>query len=73
MFSFTKLVTLIAIIAAVWTVFRWVERLQTSRRAAARRDRVSRLVTHDTVRCPTCGVYTPTACARPDCPLARPH
>ena len=69
MFSLTKLLFLIAVIAAVWVGFRWYQRLEQT--GALKRRRTDRIAPQDTVRCLACGVYVTrgsTPCARADCP-----
>jgi uncharacterized protein len=83
MFSLSKLVVLIAAVAAVWYGFKYVTRLQLEReRKAEARDRVERRrearargtepSAEDMVQCPACKAYVPAKgarnCGRPDCP-----
>jgi uncharacterized protein len=71
MFSFSKLLVLVAVIAAVWFGFKYVSRLQYQReKTAEARDRVERRrdgdpvdarkgreKAQDMVPCPACGAY----------------
>ena len=78
-FSFTKLLVLAAIIAAVWYGFKWVGRVEELRKealrraeAGAREQKMRSTPSEDMVRCPSCGTYVaPRAarsCGRSDCP-----
>jgi uncharacterized protein len=69
MFSFSKLLILAVLIAAVWFGFRWYTRLEQSGRL--KRKSPGQIGTHDTVRCASCGVYVTKGsgpCGRADCP-----
>lgn len=79
-FGLTKLLVLVAIIAAVWYGFKFVGRLEEARRQqpaergsgrrGAARDAAPEV--EDTVQCPVCGAYvvakSASPCERPDCP-----
>lgn len=79
-FGLTKLIVLVAIVAAVWYGFKLVGRLDEARRQqgggdaprrrAARAEKAGEV--EDTVRCPVCGAYvvakSASPCERPDCP-----
>jgi hypothetical protein len=75
--SFSKLLVLAVIIAAVWYGFRWVNRVELLRKEAAARaasgqGRMRPTASEDMVRCPSCGTYVAPraarACGRADCP-----
>lgn len=76
--SFSKLLVLAAIIAAVWMGFRLVGRLDKARKDEARRQARGgaaakpRADVEETVKCPVCGAYVAARgagfCGRPDCP-----
>jgi hypothetical protein len=83
--GFSKLVVLAIIIAGVWYGFKYVQRVDTVKRAlereiAARRARAqgdppaARKV-EDLVKCERCGAFVAgrgnAACARPDCPWGK--
>jgi hypothetical protein len=83
--SFSKLIVLVVIIAAVWYGFRFLGEVEKARRAAmrgpaaaprrpggaGRRDDSPRI--EDTVKCRVCGAYVPARqparCSRADCPF----
>ena len=70
MFSFSKLLILAALIAAVWFGFRWYMRLEQTG-ALKRRKPSERIGAQETVRCPACGIYVTKGsdpCDRADCP-----
>ncbi|MCG8359257.1 MAG: hypothetical protein MI920_27140 [Kiloniellales bacterium] len=74
-FSIQKLLVLVAIIAAVWYGFKWIGRLDQTRKAqakervrsaakerarsAARRDAETEAQAEDMVLCPVCNAYVP--------------
>ena len=72
-FSIFKLLALVAILAAVWYGFKWLER---AGRAPGRRRRVKRRraakAVEDMVECPHCSTYVAAAgarsCDRDGCP-----
>jgi len=80
MFSFSKLVTLILLIAGVWLFMRWLEaRRQIGQKSRRTVHQQSEAATkgasnpvEDLVQCRVCGVYGPSdkgrSCDRPDCP-----
>lgn len=79
-FGITKLLVLVAIVAAVWYGFKFVGRLDEARRRQAGREQSHRRAARsekapeieDTVQCPVCGAYvvarSASPCERPDCP-----
>jgi len=82
-FSIQKLLILAAIIAAVWYGFKYIGRLDESRKADAKlreaqktsndkKERRSVEETEDMVQCPVCSAYVsaqaPGNCGRADCP-----
>lgn len=76
-FGLTKLLVLVAIIAAVWYGFKFVGRLDDARREqqggrSPRQAAASGRDVEDTVECPVCGAYvvarSADPCDRPDCP-----
>ena len=78
--SLAKLIVLAIAIAAVWCVFRWLQRSgqrpvgRTRRSAAVDRGGTAKPVAEETVRCPVCAVYVPAlhpqSCGRDACPYA---
>lgn len=82
--SLSKLVTLICIIVAVWTLFRWISRMTDARQSGSGRvgggreqargrapRRPDPQPVEDLVACPGCGAYVAKgarACGRPNCP-----
>lgn len=72
-FSFSKLVFLAAVIAAVWYGFRWLERRKgTTPRVGKRTEPEFKTGVEDTVKCPQCGAFVvakgASNCGRADCP-----
>jgi len=82
----SKLLTLLALIGAVWWLFRWVDRFNRMRRQLAEEAQrrparptadpfAGQAAAEDMTRCPVCGVYVPArqarACGRADCPAGR--
>jgi len=75
---FTKLLTLVLLVAVVWFGFKFVARVNAN--AAAKRNEIKegaglprpRPNAEEMVRCPSCNVYVSatkaTSCGRPDCP-----
>lgn len=74
-FSFTKLVVLALLIAAVWYGFKWYGRVQktTKKDTVDAASNTARGV--DTEACPVCGMYVPTAsatdCGKAGCPYPK--
>jgi uncharacterized protein len=75
--SFSKLLVLAIIVAAVWFGFRLIGRLDKARKQAARQQpegvkAKARASVEETVRCPTCDAFVAargaTSCGRADCP-----
>jgi uncharacterized protein len=75
--SFSKLLVLAIIVAAVWFGFRLIGRLDQARKQAARPQpegvkAKARPSVEETVRCPTCDAFVAargaTSCGRTDCP-----
>ena len=74
--SLTKLLLLVAVFLAVWTVVRWLNgppaRALHRRRPHAQPQR--RIEAEDLVPCSVCGAYVATTarrCGRTNCPLPR--
>lgn len=76
-FSFTKLLVLAAIIAAVWYGFKMVGRLGEDRKTPVSQRKDGRTPaaggdTEDMVACPECGTFvaanSPARCDRANCP-----
>ena len=76
-FSIQKLVVLAAILAAVWYGFKWVKRLDQTRKDEARlrntgKGRAGGGPVDEMVQCPVCDTYVASgatkSCGRPDCP-----
>lgn len=79
-FGLTKLLVLVALVAAVWYGFKFVGRLDEARRQQAGSVKPGRRAgrggkspeIEDTVQCPVCGAYvvakSASPCERPDCP-----
>ena len=78
MLSITKLITLAAILFAIWYGLRWFARINQAARTVeqAKREAMAPAPppkTQELVACPVCGTYVaPRApsCGRPDCPGA---
>lgn len=77
MFSFQKLLVLVAIILVVWYGFKIAGKLDAKRKAMARQDSQDKRNRpqeriDDLVACPACGTYAARGdaedCGRPDCP-----
>ncbi len=76
--SFSKLLVLVVIVAAVWIGFRLIGRLDQARKQEARRQAPGsrkekpRVDVEETVKCGVCGAYVAargaSSCGRPDCP-----
>lgn len=73
--SLSKLLVLVAIVAAVWFGFRLVGQLDKARKEARRKEGIkakARPSVEETVRCPTCDAFVAvrgaTSCGRGDCP-----
>lgn len=74
--SFSKLLVLAIIVAAVWFGFRLIGRLDKARKEAARQPQgvkaKARPSVEETVRCRVCDAFVPargaTSCGRADCP-----
>ncbi len=80
--SFWKIVVLVAVVAAVWFGFRWLQRLEGERRRreegksapASRIGRAGRSEIEELAACRVCGAFvspSSNACGRADCPLPR--
>jgi len=80
--SLGKFLLLVALVALVWFGFRYVNRVETIRRALReelkRRQKPppsTRIDAEDLVKCAQCGSYvaarSATACGRADCPWGR--
>ena len=75
---FSKLLTLILLIAVVWYDYRYVVRINARMQAKQKLDANEgslprpRPNAEDMIRCPACNVYVSatkaTSCGRPDCP-----
>jgi len=75
---FSKLLTLILLIAVVWFGYQYVTRInarmQAKRKLETQEGGLPRPVPNaeDMIRCPACNVYVSatkaTSCGRPDCP-----
>ena len=79
--SFTKLLVLAAVLAAVWYGFKFVGRLDKQRKEEARLQKKAPAAqqpakadtgSEDMVQCAVCGTYVAASgaanCGRPDCP-----
>lgn len=73
--SLGKLLMLLAVVAAVWVAFRWIQRTNRISEGQARRERLGSLAGEETAKCPQCGVYviarTAGDCGRIGCPFAK--
>ncbi|HZT50305.1 MAG TPA: hypothetical protein VFA22_00140 [Stellaceae bacterium] len=81
--SFGKLLLLAAIVVAVWSAFKYAQRIEAIRRAVRREMEARRagqaggpaIRAEDLVKCRVCGTYVAargtTACGRTDCPWGR--
>jgi len=71
-FSLSKLVVLVAIIAAVWYGFKFLGRLDEKRKAEIKRGAAKGHDAEAMVECPVCGIYVSAQdagnCGRADCP-----
>jgi hypothetical protein len=72
-FSFGKIVVLVAVVAAVWYGFRWLEqRRRKVPRTADRPEAAPKVAAEETVQCPQCGAFVvakgASNCGRADCP-----
>ncbi|MGE0717940.1 MAG: hypothetical protein AB7P02_21010 [Alphaproteobacteria bacterium] len=78
-FSLSKLLTLVAIVVAVWVAFRWIGQMAAARDAGDRTPRrrdaprpPPKEAVEDLVACPGCGAYVPArnprGCGRRECP-----
>jgi len=77
-FSFTKLLVLVAVIAFVWFGWRWFQRWELERRMGeggrVRDKETRRLPAEDMAACRICGVYVAQgakSCGRAECPYPR--
>lgn len=59
-FSLTKLIVLVAIIAAVWYGFKWISRYNRLQQAKAAKDGGDGDAIEDMVKCPHCEAYYPS-------------
>lgn len=79
MFSFWKLVLLVAVIAFAWFGWRWYQRWELEQRTGESKraggGESPRLAAEEMVACRICGTYvaprSARACGRPECPYPR--